>query len=146
MDSSSADITYRPARSGVLKVLSDVEGSVMETLWRMGSGTVREVHASLGRKRRELAYTAVMTVMTRLFEKRLLERAPEGNAFRYRPAMPREVFIARASRAVFSGLMSDLNGSVLTAFVDGLGTAEARALEELARLIEAKRRGVRAHR
>jgi predicted transcriptional regulator len=132
---------YRPRGHGVSKLLGELEASVMERLWKAGSATVREVHASLSARREgELAYTTVMTVMSRLAEKGLLRRFREGSAFRYRPAVERETFIAEASRDVFSGLARDLRGPVMAAFVDGLDDAEAETLEQLARLIETRRR------
>lgn len=112
----------------------------MEELWRLGSATVRELHESLRRGRKDLAYTTIMTVMSRLNEKGFLEREPEGNAFRYRPTAGRDAFLAKASLEVFSGLAEDLSGPVMSAFVDNLGATEARRLEELAKLIDAKRK------
>ena len=41
---------------------------------------------------------------------------------------------------VFSGLTEDLSGPVMSAFVDKLGANESRRLEELAKLIESKRK------
>jgi len=135
---------YRPGAKGLGKLLGQLEARIMERLWKAGSATVREVHEALARKQGEgLAYTTVMTVMSRLTEKGLLQRVREGNAFRYRPAVEREIFVAEVSRDVFSGIARDLRGPVMAAFVDGLDDAEAETLEELARLIEARRRGRR---
>jgi len=136
-------LTYRPRGRGVSKVLGDLESRTMERLWKVGSATVRDVHESLTSRRKELAYTTVMTVMSRLAEKGFLERTAEGNAYRYRPTVGRAHFVADASREVFAGLAQDLQGSVMSAFVDRLGESESETLEELARLIEERRRGKR---
>ncbi len=112
----------------------------MEELWRKGSATVREVHRSLTRGEKDLAYTTVMTIMSRLHEKGFLAREPEGNAFRYRPNASRDELLARASLQVFSGLAEDLSGPVMSAFVESLGPEESERLQELAKLIAAKRR------
>ena len=136
MKRQKPEITYRPGKDGVAKILGDLEGLVMETIWSNGSATVREMHDALQAKRRKVAYTTVMTVMTRLHEKEILRRSSEGNAFRYSPAFSREAFLAKASRTVFSGLVDDLSGPVLSTFVDSLNPTEARKLEKLGREIE----------
>lgn len=137
-------LTYRPSRSGVAKLFGELEGEVMEEVWRSGSATVREVHQTLNHHKRGIAYTTVLTVMARLNEKGILGRAREGNAFRYFPTRSREEFLAQASLEIFSGLARDLSGPVMSAFVDRLSEGEARRLRELARLIESKKRARRS--
>ncbi len=136
------DWIYRPGRRGVSKHFGQLESRVMELVWQKGSATVREVHRALRmpRRQKDVAYTTVLTVMSRLHEKRFLTREPEGNAFRYHPTASREEFLAKASLDVFSGLTEDLSGPVMSAFVDKLGANESRRLEELAKLIESKRK------
>ena len=135
-----ADLTYRPGKRGVTKLLGDLESQVMEEVWQKESATVREVHRALTARQRDLAYTTIMTVMSRLAEKGYLRRSPEGNAFRYWPTSSRQEFLTLASLEVFSGLAEDLSGPVLSAFVDRLGKAESDRLEELGRIIEGKRK------
>ncbi|MGH2454240.1 MAG: BlaI/MecI/CopY family transcriptional regulator, partial [bacterium] len=58
---------FRPNRPGVRKVLGDLEAEIMELAWARPAGgmKVREVFETLYPRRR-LAYTTVMTTMTRL--------------------------------------------------------------------------------
>ena len=144
MTKDFSDLTYRPGNRGITKVLGDLEAQVMDCIWERESATVREVHEALRDRSQDLAYTTVMTVMSRLAEKDFLRRAPEGNAFRYWPTASRQEFLARTSLEVFAGLAEDLSGSVMSAFVDRLGKAESKRLEELSRLIEAKRKKKRS--
>lgn len=72
----------------------------MEVLWARydpgtgGAGlTGREVLAALDG--RALAYTTVMTVLDRLAGKRMVLRERDGQAWRYRPAAPREAYVAQ---------------------------------------------------
>ena len=62
----------------------------MEILWAAGRGmTVREVLDQANRRRSEpLAYTTVMTVMSRLADKGALARRREGRGYLYEPAAP----------------------------------------------------------
>src|SRR5680860_1755722 len=55
---------------GLGQVLGDLEAEIMECMWDLGSASVRRVHECL-QEDRNIAYTTVMTVMTRLAEKGL---------------------------------------------------------------------------
>ena len=60
---------------------------MLAALWQRGNATVRELLADGSVT---LAYTTVMTTLDRLYKKRLLDRVPEGRAFRYSPSQTRE--------------------------------------------------------
>lgn len=63
----------------------ELEGTIMAVLWDAGRPmTVREVHDALG-DRRSLAYTTVMTVLSRLHAKGVLSRSEAHRAFTYAP-------------------------------------------------------------
>lgn len=69
--------------------LGPLEAEVMRLVWEMGEVQVEEVHAVLQRDR-EIAYTTVMTVMSRLAAKGLLHRRKQGRAYLYRAARDRD--------------------------------------------------------
>ena len=69
--------TFDPHKKGVRKILGDLEADIMEVVWSKTTITVREVFGEL-KKTREIAYTTVMTVMTRLAEKGLLQKNKTG--------------------------------------------------------------------
>ena len=48
--------------------LTKFEMEIMDALWALGSGSIREVHENLPEKRRP-AYTTVQTIIRRLEEK-----------------------------------------------------------------------------
>ena len=107
----------------------------MESVWRSDVAvTVRDVHDDVGR-RRDLAYTTVMTVMDRLFRKKLLARSRGGRAYVYRAAMSREEHVASLLASTLDNA-ADRRG-VLLGFVDAVRDDE---LEELERLVRAARR------
>jgi predicted transcriptional regulator len=62
-----------------------LEGEVMQVVWAAGAPvSVREVMGRLNDGRPEpLAYTTVMTVMTRLADKEALARRPAGRGYAY---------------------------------------------------------------
>ena len=63
--------------------LGDLERAVMDHLWSVPHPqTVRQVHEALS-EQRDLAYTTVMTTLSRLYTKRALSRSLRGRAFVY---------------------------------------------------------------
>ncbi len=61
----------------------ELEARVMDVLWDHGAAmTPREVHDLITTSRRPLAYTTVMTILVRLWEKGMLERELVGTRLR----------------------------------------------------------------
>ncbi|HEX9437219.1 MAG TPA: BlaI/MecI/CopY family transcriptional regulator [Candidatus Limnocylindria bacterium] len=117
------------------KFLGPLEAAVMERLWKRGTATVRDVVEDLGRTR-ALAYTTVMTIMTRLHTKGLLERSRDGKTYVYRPACSREEHRERLSRDLVRGLVDEFGEVALAQFVaelDGVDAAHRAALRKLAK-------------
>ncbi|MEX0869764.1 MAG: BlaI/MecI/CopY family transcriptional regulator [Nitriliruptoraceae bacterium] len=85
-------------------VLGPLEQEVMDVVWRIGDSTVRDVHEELARDR-SIAYTTVMTTMSRLAAKGLLVRDTTGLAHRYVPAVSRERYARSAVSDVLNWLL-----------------------------------------
>lgn len=96
----------RQSRDPVARYLGDLQAAVMEIFWRRDSATVREVADELNKKR-SLAYTTVLTLVSRLFSRELLSREPEGRGFRYRATKSREEFLAQLSDQLIDRLFAD---------------------------------------
>jgi predicted transcriptional regulator len=91
--------------------LTPQELAIMKVVWRLEKATVRDVYDTL-RKRREIAYTTVMTMMKVLEEKGYLKKSRVDRAYEYRPAQPRTQVIAGMVRdfvdRVFDGAAAPL--------------------------------------
>ncbi|MFI1338175.1 BlaI/MecI/CopY family transcriptional regulator [Streptomyces sp. NPDC020845] len=76
--------------------LGALESAVMRVCWEARAPmTVREVLGRLNADRDQpLAYTTVMTVMSRLAEKGMLNRAPQGRGYAYTAAVADEAAVA----------------------------------------------------
>lgn len=99
-----------------------LERAVLESLWRAdGPRTASEVRADMGD---ELAYTTVMTVLSRLFEKGLAERAAVGRSYAYRPVVAAGDLAAARMKDILEA-SGDRSGA-LAGFVSRL-TARERA-------------------
>lgn len=96
----------RETADPVARQLGERQAEVMSIFWRRGSATVREVLDELNQRQR-LAYTTVMTLISRLWSRGLLEREPEGRGFRYRPTKTRDDFLRELSDALIDRLFAD---------------------------------------
>lgn len=98
-------------------LLGPLETDVMESVWRLGDATVRDVHADLA-ERRDLAYTTVMTTMGRLAGKGLLVRDTSGLAHRYRPGITREDYARSTVTSVVDWLVQSFPEPAMSYFVE----------------------------
>jgi predicted transcriptional regulator len=91
--------------------LTPQELAIMKIVWRLDTATVRQVYEAL-RKKRDIAYTTVMTMMKILEEKGFLKKTRVERAFVYRPAQPRHQVIGAMVRdfldRVFDGAAAPL--------------------------------------
>ena len=110
----------------------------MKIIWERGEITVRDVHDLLAHKR-PIAYTTVMTVMSRLARKKLLRRRKSGAQYVYRPALSNDEFVGEAIVSMLGRLAGGIGTPVLSRFVEAVG-ASPEKLDELAELIAAKRK------
>jgi predicted transcriptional regulator len=124
---------------GLNQIMGDLEAEVMECVWDLGSASVKDVHVCL-LERRQIAYTTVMTVMSRLAAKGFLVSRPVGRAYVYEAAAGREEFCAEVVRDFMSGMLGDADRAVLTRFVESVTEDDIERLDVLAQIIEEKRR------
>jgi len=133
---SSLSRLFRPS---IKAQLGPLELQLLEELWQRRSATVRELlqYADL-----KLAYTTVMTTLDRLYKKQLLDRVAEGRAFRYTPRLTRqELEKAAAGETIRQLLGSNAAAALpLSYLVEAVGEHDARLLDELQHIVDAKRR------
>lgn len=71
------------------RAMGELEAAVMDALWdRGGWSTPGEIHAVVADD--SLAYTTVMTILVRLWQKGRVERQRDGRAYAYRATATRE--------------------------------------------------------
>ena len=117
----------------------ELEYDVLAKLWDLGAGTIRDLHDQLD-QHEGLAYATTAKVVARLLEKGLIERYLSGYRFIYRPRVAREeVESARARKAV-SRLFGTAPHAAVAALVDAVDAVDPKLLDELERLVIARRR------
>lgn len=110
----------------------------MDLVWRKGlaSFAVSDVLALL-EKRRDIAYTTVMTTIARLYDKGLLKRVRDGKRYLYSPKLTREQFLESTAREVLEGAVG--GAQAMAMLVEKVSEASAGELDELEALIRQRR-------
>ena len=108
--------------------LGPLQREVMQCLWNERETTVRRVNDCI-RKKRPIAYTTVLTVMTRLYRQGLLSREKQGRVFLYSPLGSKGALARSILRETLRSLTQRFGIDAVAAFV-----------QEIEDLPESKRR------
>lgn len=126
----------KDSKSRLEKFLGELESAVMDVVWEYGPTSVRQVMETLNQNGRHLAYTTIMTVMTRLKEKGWLTTEKEGRAYLYRTACTRQQAEAEAIGKVMRTLLQDFGEIAVAQFVRELDEIDPGQLNRLAELAQ----------
>lgn len=117
------------------RVLGELESKIMEIIWRQkGAISVKEV-AEILSKKRQIAYTTVMTIMSRLVDKGVLVRHLSGLSYLYKSKVGKEQFIAKTVHGIFSSAVSILGEEALTHFVKEIQKINPKKRRELLEIL-----------
>lgn len=112
-----------------MREFGELESAIMDVVWTSDHPVVvREVLENLDYSR-SVAYTTVMTVMTILHRKGLLQRHKSGRAWCYRPTETRAQHTARIMNEVLS-TSNDTSGTMLR-LVERFSDEDMSRLDEL---------------
>ena len=132
---------FRPDRPGIRKVLGNLEAEIMELIWTRPANqgtTVRDVFEILYQQR-HLAYTTVMSTMSRLAKKQFLRIEKQEQTYIYTPTMSQQAFISRFVSHILADLFISFSDTTLQE-LERLPKQEAdRARQYLAEIM--RRRG-----
>ena len=118
--------------------LGRLELQVLEHLWQVDETDVQQAHVAVGAPR-GITLNTVGSALERLHRKKLVSRAKVSHAYRYRPSLDRDTFMAKSMVAAVGGLRSLSEQGLLAAFVDVLADSREDTLDELERLVRLKR-------
>ena len=113
-----------------IKILSDAEREIMEIVWCDGEVCVRDVLEKL-QKKKKIAYTTVMTVMSRLHEKGVLARKMNGSgAFVYESVSDKKTFIEKKSKKLIKSFLKEYGDVAVAQFLEVIESSDAPQSEE----------------
>ncbi len=119
-----------------MATLGELERTVMNLLWECGAAmtanSLRDQLAAQGQdgaSGKELAVTTVLTVLSRLEKKNLVERERENRPHRYRALTTRADHTAELMHEVLGSVQD--REAVLTRFIGSVSETEAETLRKL---------------
>ena len=119
--------------------LGELETEIMNAMWELKEANVQAVVDAL-RPRRNLAYTTVMTVMSRLAEKGYLKRRKDGRSFVYTPGPSRDAVAGKMLEQVVDKLYQGAAGKAIAHLLESDEDVDDEELDRLEALIRAKRK------
>jgi len=116
-----------------------LEIRVLEALWeREAPACVRDLQPQFP----GIAYTTLMTTLDRLFRKGALSRVKSGRAFFYRTKATQQEMISKLAGSTLATLLpieAEFVRPILSMFVDTVGERDHALLDELEKLVKARR-------
>jgi BlaI family transcriptional regulator, penicillinase repressor len=111
------------------------ELEVLKALWDAGPSTVRQVLDTLHARGRKLAYTTVLTFLTRLEQKGFVSSDKGGQAYIYRAKISRERVVGSRLRAMVEQLYDGAAGPLALHLMESQRFTPEE-LEQLQKLID----------
>ncbi len=112
--------------------LTHVEHELMEILWRIGEGTVRDVMEHLP-SNRNLAYTSVSTILRILQQKNILTVKKIGRQHIYVPTLTQTLFTTQSVKKIVKQVFSGNSVNLVAHLVNqhSLSNDEINAIQQL---------------
>jgi predicted transcriptional regulator len=134
---SGGNAVTDPTAPSALGLLGPLEYGAMQVLWEIAPADVASVRAQLNDRPsgRPLAYTTVMTVLSRLHDKGLVERSRHGRAYVYRARFDEAELVAHLGRRELEDLLDRYGTAVVAAqFATAVGDADPDLVARLRQL------------
>jgi predicted transcriptional regulator len=120
--------------------LTPVELELMEILWKIGQGTVREVMAHLS-KSRALAYTSVSTILRILEQKKILAAKKMGRQHIYLPLLSKKTFATHSVKKIVNQVFSG-NSVELVAYLMNKKDLSIDEIAAIQKLLDTKKKEI----
>jgi predicted transcriptional regulator len=126
---------YNLGRKELEAFLGPLEANIIGVIWNSDKKPlrVRDVYEEL-KKKKDIAYTTVMSTMDRLYEKGLLDRRIEkgkgGLFYVYWPKLEEQSFKKSAVREVISSLIENF-GAIVTSYLVEEASSDRQELKAL---------------
>jgi len=117
-------------KKNTLTSFGELESQIMDIMWKLHVASVRDVLTMLSRKKK-VAYTTVMTVMSRLTKKGHLKRQKDDTgAYLYCPAQEKDDFAEQNSKKLIQSLLKEYGEVAVAQFIDAVESSKSKELEK----------------
>lgn len=113
--------------------LGPLERAVLKIVWNKNRASVQSVQSELLKlnKNKALAYTTVMTILTRLVDKQILSREKEGRCYYYFPKQGKPVFVRNLVRKTIDSMIARFGDEAIAAFLAEAQTLSSKDRQKL---------------
>lgn len=123
-----------------MRLLGSLERQIMKLFWDKAETdkrlSVRQVHKQLGEQGSPIAYTTVMTVMTRLAQKGLLGRRLVGRGYVYEAKVDPKHAVFQATEDFMHSLEGEFGAVALVHFAESLPKLDPALVRRLRKAFE----------
>lgn len=120
--------------------LAGLQLEIMDVLWRLGRSTVGTVRDRLADAGRDLAYTTVATMLTKMEKKGVVSHHAEGRVFFYETTVARTEVADAMTGALIDGVFGG-SPAALVSHLLSAGSIEASELDAIREAIRRKEAG-----
>lgn len=118
-----------------IKPLSQLELEVMEVIWDRGESSVRDVVFQL-EKEKNLAYTTIATIMSRLVDKGALKKQGEGLSITYIPKLTKKSMSKTVIQTFLSKFFHSFGDAAVSSFADSIDELPKDKKNHLLKLLD----------
>jgi BlaI family penicillinase repressor len=116
--------------------LGKLELEIMQIVWNLGEATVREV-LNVINKRKDLAYTTIMTMMQNLEKKDYLEHVERCRRYFYMSRIKRELVEKRMLNDVLNNVFNGSPTRLINTLIDTGGLSK-KEIDDIKDLLDSK--------
>lgn len=117
------------------KPLGKLEKQVMDILWDCRKCTVQDVTDTI-RKKRDIAYTTVATILQRLYDKELVRRRKSGASYIYASRIHKKSYLKVVSQSFLEKLIGSFGDVAIASFAESIEDLPKKKREKLLRLLD----------
>lgn len=118
-------------------LVGELEYKVLKALWEQSPASVAAVLKTVNARRRrrdQLAYTTVMTVLARLYDKGVLDRVKVGRGYAYTPRFDEPALVEHLGQREVDDLLDRFGSIALVQFAAALEKADPQTLQSIREL------------
>ena len=117
-----------------MKHLSPLEQEVMNIVWNFKQCTVRDVLGKL--KSKKLAYTTASTILTRLYEKGMLEKLGKDFVIIYKPKLQKKEYGKKLTKLFMQTFFTNFGNVAVSSFAESIEELPENKKEYLLKLLK----------
>ena len=128
--------TFHSSGNGLGKVLGELEAHILEALWQTEPATVSTVRNILEKSYKLISYNAVMTVLNRLVDKKLIKKAKIDGVFHYKTAHTKATLEKSVASSMLTALVKDTELFGVAKFDSLAESVDKKTLQKLRKFLD----------